>query len=150
MASRYPVAVSLKKDTSEVELEPMLQFVYRFGYPYTLLTDNGSNFTSKLMTAVCSKLEIKRITTSPCHPQSNESWHGTLKTMLRKTNKGKTEWNQLLAPLLFAYRDSVHEATGFTPFQLLFRREVKSPLKLVRQQWEDKQTHLVSVHETSI
>ena len=103
MASRYPEAVPLKKTTSEVVLEAMLQFIYRFGYPSTLLTDNGSNFTSKLMTAVCSRLEIKRITTSPYHPQSNgtlERWHGTLKTMLRKTNKGKTEWDQLLGPLL--------------------------------------------------
>ena len=64
MASRYPEAVPLKKATSKVVLEVMLQFFYRFGYPSTLPTDNGSIFTSKLlMTAVCSKLEIKRITT---------------------------------------------------------------------------------------
>ena len=65
----------------------------------------------------------KRIHTSPYHPQTNgalERWHATLKTMERKTGQEVIEWDRLLGPLLFAYRDSVHEATGFTQFQLLF------------------------------
>ena len=42
-----------------------------------------------------------------------ERRHGTLKTMLTKTNKRIAE---LLGPLLLAYRESVHESTGFIPF----------------------------------
>ena len=60
-----------------------------------------------------------------------ERRHATLKTMERKTGQGVTEWDRLLGSLLFAYRDSVHEATGFTPFQLLFGRTVRGQLELV-------------------
>ena len=71
------------------------------------------------MSEVCKRLRIERIHTSPYHPQTNgalERWHATLKIMERKTGQGVTEWDRLLGSLLFAYRDSVHEATGLHHF----------------------------------
>ena len=48
--------------------------VLRFGQPSSLLrmlTDQGSNFESLLMKEVCALLGIKKIRTSPFHPQSD-------------------------------------------------------------------------------
>ena len=122
LSTRYPEATPLKQATSTAVIDAMLEFFYRIGYPVKILTDNSTNFTSKLMSEVCKRLRIERIHTSPYHPQTNgalERWHATLKSMERKTGQGVTEWDRLLGPSLFTYRDSVHEATGFTPFQLL-------------------------------
>ena len=80
---------------------------------------------------------MKHIKSSPYHPETNgmiERWHGTLKSMLRKAGKGKKEWDLLLPVLLFAYRDAVHESTGFAPFELTFDRHVRGPLDAVREQ----------------
>ena len=38
--------------------------------------------------------------------------------------------------LLFAYRDAVHESTGFSPLELPFSRHIRGPLDAVREQRE--------------
>ena len=44
-----------------------------FGFPQRLMSDQGTGFTSKVIAAMCSLLEIKKIRTTPYHPQSNGS-----------------------------------------------------------------------------
>ncbi len=54
--------------------------------------------------------------------------------MMRQTISAQKEWDQYLPYVCFAVRDSVRSATGFTPFQLLFGREVRGRLTLLRHQ----------------
>ena len=42
--------------------------------------------------------------------------------------------------MLFAYRESPHETTGYSPFELLYGRQVRGPLQLMKENWEDDQT----------
>ena len=44
-----------------------------FGFPQKLMSDQGTGFTSKVITAMCSLLGIEKIWTTPYHPQSNGS-----------------------------------------------------------------------------
>ena len=54
--------------------------------------------------------------------------------MIRKTCPEPKEWDKWLPYLLFVYREAPHTATGFSPFELLFGREVRKPLAVVRDQ----------------
>ena len=45
------------------------------------------------------------------------------------TDKEK-EWDEYIDAVLLAYRTMKHEATGFTPFQLLYGRQAKLPVDL--------------------
>src|SRR2546430_10875123 len=45
------------------------------------------------------------------------------------TDKEK-EWDEYINATLLAYRTIKHEATGFTPFQLLYGRQAKLPVDL--------------------
>ncbi|CAC5387126.1 unnamed protein product [Mytilus coruscus] len=57
------------------------------GIPKTILTDQGSNFTSELLKQLHNFLKVRGITTSPYHPEANgkiERFNGTLKSMLKK------------------------------------------------------------------
>ena len=102
------------------------------GLPEEILSDQGSNFTSGLMKRVTELLQIHQLQTSPYHPQTDgmlERFHSTLKGMMRKTYKANKDWDEYLPYVCFAFRDSVHTATGFTPFQLLFGRDVCGPQK---------------------
>jgi len=47
------------------------EFVCRFGVPREIHSDQGSNFESKVMTAVCKLLDIDKTRTTPLHPQSD-------------------------------------------------------------------------------
>ena len=58
----------------------------RFGFLREILSDCGSEFTSKLMKIFMDEFQIKHLRTSPYHPASNgscERFNGTLKSMLR-------------------------------------------------------------------
>ena len=48
----------------------------------------------------------------------------------------KDDWDDLLPPVMMAYRSSVHELTGFSPYRLMFGEECTLPMDigLPRQQ----------------
>jgi len=75
------------------------------------------------MDSIFQLLDIKRLSTSGYHPQTNgelERWHRTFKNMLAKVvNKHGNDWDQYLPKLLWAYRTIPHSATGESPFFLL-------------------------------
>ena len=66
--------------------------------------------------------------------------------MLRKGAKedGK-DWDLLIPYLLFAYREVPQASTGFSPFELLYGRQVRGPLDIVRESWEARESSPESV-----
>ena len=46
------------------------------------------------------------------------------------------DWDKMIPYLLFAYREVPQSSTGFSPFELLYGREVRGPLDVLRDQWE--------------
>ena len=57
--------------------------------------------------------------------------------MLRKSAQedGKDR-DKLLPFVLFAYREAPQESTWFSPFELLYGRDVRGPLDVVKEEWE--------------
>ena len=47
------------------------KFIFHFGVPKYLHTDQGRNFEAGLIKEICSLLDIKKTRTSPYHPQSD-------------------------------------------------------------------------------
>lgn len=47
------------------------------------------------------------------------------------------DWDKWLPYLLFAYREVPQGTTGFSPFELLFAHQVRGPLVVLRDRWED-------------
>ena len=135
---------------AEAIAEELVGIFSRVGIPQEILTDQGTNFTSKLLGELYRLLNIKALRTSPYHPQTDglvERFNGTLKGMLRKTAQedGK-DWDKLLPYLLFAYREVPQSSTGFSPFELLYGWDVRGPLDVVKEHWEsDPQTREQSV-----
>ena len=57
--------------------------------------------------------------------------------MLRKlVNKEGKNWDVLLPYVLFAYREVPQSSTGFSPFELLYGREVRGPFDVLKEEWE--------------
>ena len=141
-ATRYPEAVALRTIDANAVAEELLPFFARVGVPEEILTDQGTNFTSQLLAEVYKLLQIKPIRTTPYHPQTDglvERFNGTLKAMLKKTaaEEGK-DWDRLLPYLLFAYREVPQASTGFSPFELVYGRNVRGPLDILKESWVAK------------
>lgn len=107
------------------------EVVPMFGVPEALLSDRGANLLSSLMKDVCALLGIKKLNTTSYHPECDgmiECFNRTLKTMLRKRAvKYGLQWDNHLAALLWAYRNTPHDSTGRKPSFLLFGWDCRSP-----------------------
>ena len=94
--------------------------ICRHGLFDVMTTDNGSVFVSEIATYIYKELGIKRIRTTPQHPQSNgipERFHGGLKQGLKVwCNEEQDNWDEYLCYFLWAYNTSYHMFTGETPF----------------------------------
>ena len=136
-ASRYPEAIPLRRIDAETVADALCTTFTRFGIPQEILSDQGSQFMCTLTKRLMELLEVKQLRTSPYHPQTDgmlERFHSTLKRMLQKRGEIGKDWDEFLPYACFAYRDAVHSATGYSPFQLLFGRDVRGPLSLLRSQ----------------
>ena len=106
----------------------------RFGVPDQLHSDRGAQFESALFAELCAMFGVDKTRTTPYRPQANgkcERFNRTLVSMLRRAvQKRPYNWEPLLAPVLQAYRSTVSEATGFTPFRLTFGSEMRLPVDL--------------------
>ena len=147
-ATRYPEAFPLRSIDAEHVAEQLTQFFSRVGVPKEILTDQGSNFTSKLLAELYKLLSIHPIRTSPYHPQTDglvERFNQTLKAMLRRAacEDGK-DWDCLIPYLLFAYREVPQASTGFSPFELVYGRQVRGPLDILKESWEASKQSVVS------
>ena len=148
-ATRYPEAIPLKSIDAEHVAEKLVELFARVGIPREILTDQGSNFMSQLLVELYRLLHVKPIRTSPYHPQTDglvERFNQTLKSMLRKATAidGK-DWDKLIPYLLFAYREVPQASTGFSPFELLYGRDVRGPLDILRETWEGNESQNESV-----
>ncbi len=103
--------------------------------PRSLHSDQGRNFESFLFQEVCRLLEINKTRTSPYHPQSDgliEHFNRTLLAMLSLfVDKNQKNWDLLLPYVMMAYRSSVHATTGFTPYKVVFEREMVLPVDVM-------------------
>ena len=144
LCTRWPEAIPLKTVTTEEVQNALLTVFYRMGFPETILSDNGSQFTSDIFKKVSTLLGIKICHSSVYHAMSNgcvERFNGTLKEMLRKVTFDRPlDWDTYLQAILFAYREVPHTTTGYSPFELMYGRKVRGPMSIVKSIWTEETT----------
>ena len=141
VATGFPEAVPLKEIDSTTIAEALLGIFARVGIPRELLSDRGSQFTSQLLGDVHNLLGIKPLFTTPYHPMGSgkvERLHSVLKSCLKKLSADYPKpWHKYLIPTLFALREIPSDRTGFSAFELVYGRQVRGPLCVLRDLWED-------------
>ncbi len=134
MATRWPYAIALKSITAKSVAEATIEIFSRMGLPHQILTDRGTQFTSALAKQMSSLLGIEKLLTTAYHPQSNgvlERLHSTLEAMLGKAHALGLDWVRQLPFVLFALRQAPNRTTGYSPFELVYGHNVRTPLDVV-------------------
>ena len=102
--------------------------------PDQILSDQGRDFQSQLMSELMELLDIHQLRTSPYHPETDgitERFNRTLKEALTHfVNEAQTDWEKYLNYIAFAYNTAEHATTQFTPYELMYGRLPKIPIDL--------------------
>jgi transposase InsO family protein len=142
--------VAIDKFSKWVEVHPItnlraeqavtffIDIVYRFGVPNSIITNNGSQFTSRKFMEFCDKFHIRVDWAAVAHPQTNgqmESANGMILQGLKPRifdwlNKSGRKWLQELPMVVWSLRTTPSRATGFTPFFLVHGAEAVLPTDL--------------------
>ena len=102
-ATRYPETIALPSRAAHRIAKELVGVFACVGILEEILSDQGTNFMSTLLVEVYRLQQIKRIQTSPYHPQTDglvERFDGTLKVMLRKlVNRNHKDWDEYYTSL---------------------------------------------------
>nr|CAX83692.1 Gap-Pol polyprotein [Schistosoma japonicum] len=106
--SKWPEIHPVVPPTTQKTLETLRKIFACHGLPETLVTDNGSQFTSQIISDFCRQIAVTHICSPPYDPQSNgqtEWFVNTFKTAILKT-KGEGSLAEIIQRFLLAYRSS--------------------------------------------
>ena len=130
--SKWIEALVVNSATSQTTMAKLCSVFATLGLPETLVSDNGSVFTSSEFKSFVKGNGIQHLTSAPYHPASNglaERAVQTVKAALKKTSGTPLEWQ--LCKFLFQYRITPHTTTGVSPAELLMSRKLRSKLDLL-------------------
>ena len=133
--TKYVEFFATKTVTALETAKKLVEYISRHGCPESILSDQGKNFQSELITELWELLDVHQLKTTAYHPQCNgqtERLNRTLQNMLANyINDKKDDWDEYLPLLQFAYNTAIHSTTKFSPFELTYGREPRMPLDLM-------------------
>ena len=133
--SKWTEAFPIKNKCADTVAEVLVdKIILRFGMPLVIHSDQGREFENGLMKSLCTLLGCVKTRTAPYHPESDgmvERFNRTCLMMLSMfVNDRRDNWHELLPFVMHAYRTSVHESTGYSPYRLMMGEECSLPQDL--------------------
>jgi hypothetical protein len=139
--TKWVEAAPVTTQDSTVAINFIKSIVFHFGVPHSIITDNGTNFTSKEFKSYCESMGIKLKFASVVHPKTNGQvekangliCNGTKKRLLAPLEKAKHAWVDELPSVFWSLRTTPNAATQETPFFLVHGAEVVLPVEITHE-----------------
>ena len=121
--------------TTEKTITELRKIFATHGLPEQLVSDNGAQFTSYEFEEFLKCNGIKHIRSAPYHPATNgeaERFVQTFKHAMKiaKADEGTLETK--LARFLITYRSTPNSTTSVAPAELLFHRQLRTRLNMLK------------------
>ena len=102
-------------------------YILIFGVLARVLSNWGASFMSSIINELCRILSMKKLQTTPYHPQTN----GLVERLVRMSSKlgedKKADCPGHLAEIVHTYNATQSTVTGYSPHYLMFRRGPRLP-----------------------
>jgi len=126
--SKWVEFFALPNKTEGIIAECMVdEVIMRYGPPKLLISDAGKEFANKVLKQVCQLLRTKKITTAPYNPRADGLAENAVKQLKdglsAYANVYQNDWDEYLSVVAHYYRTTPNDATGFTPYYVLYGRE---------------------------
>lgn len=152
--TKFLVAVPTTDCSALTAAKCLLEHIIcRYNFPSRIISDNATSFTSQVIKELTNLFSIRKIFTTPYHPQSNivERSHKTLNAYLRAfTNGNREQWDELLKFGTFVYNNTVHTTTGYTPHELAHGFKIQIPNNLTRPKLSYNYDNLADIVRNTI
>ena len=138
--TKWVEIVPMKITTAEKTIQAMEEMFSRFGMPRMVVSDNGPQFTSQQFQEYCKRNNVKHVTSTPYHPRTNGLAERAVRTFKQRFAASRASGLDLktrLGQYLRSYRTSVHGTTGRTPAFLMFGRQLRTRLSLLKPSLAD-------------
>ena len=113
--------------TAEKTIAELRRVFSIHGLPEQIVSDNGTQFTSKVFQQFLRENGIKHVRSVPHHPSTNgeaERFVQTFKNAMRAAKGDSGTFETKLARFLLVYRSTPNTTTGESPAELLFHRQI--------------------------
>ena len=131
-ALTFPVVEINAQELAKIYLE---EVCYKHGPAKRLISDQGTQFTSKITNEIMKLMKTDHSFSDIYHPQTNgkiERFWGTLKTEIKMyANENSDNWDEALPALTYAYNCNLSKPTQFSPFQAVFGRKPRLPFEMM-------------------
>ena len=127
--SRFYEVEIMRSTTSKKVVDAVTQIFSRYGYSFTLKSDNGPQLCCEEFKTLLSDHGIEHRKSPPLWPHANghvDRQNRTLLKALKVAHVEGKEWRGELNRFLLAYRSTPQVSTGVTPAFLMFGRELKT------------------------
>ena len=118
--------------------------------PLVIHSDQGREFENGLMKSLCNLLGCVKTRTAPYYPESDgmvERSNQTCLMMLSMfVNDRRDNWHELLPFVMHAYRTSVHESPGYSPYCLMMGEECSLPQDVNTEELRSSPENEVAPH----
>jgi hypothetical protein len=130
--SKWIEACPIAKIKSEQAVLFFTDIIHRFGVPNSIITDNGTQFTSRKFLEFCDDYHIRVDWSAVAHPKTNgqvERSNGMILQGLKprifnRLNKFSRKWLTELPSVIWSLRTTLSRAMGSTPFFMVYGSEV--------------------------
>lgn len=102
-----------------------------FGYPVSIVSDNGPCFISREFQEFCKLRGIKHVTSAVYKPATNGLAERMVQTFKRSLRGSTSSVLATIDQFVFNYRLTPHSTTGVSPAELMFGRKMRSRLDLL-------------------
>lgn len=135
--SKWPEVFKTHDITSKFTVSKLREVFARFGLPDTIVSDNGTQFTSEVFQDFVKQNQIKHITTAPAHPATNGAAENCVRSFKNGltaalADKRTTDVEILMQRYLFDYRIAPHCTTFESPSKLMFKRSVRTRFDFIK------------------
>jgi hypothetical protein len=139
--TKWVEAAPITTQDSTTAINVIKSIVFCFEVPHSIITDNGTNFTSKEFKSYCESMGMKLKFTSVAHAKTNRQvkkangliCNGIKQRLLAPLEKAKHAWVDELPSVLWSLRTTPNVATQETPFFLVHDAEAVLPVEITHE-----------------
>jgi hypothetical protein len=137
--TKWGVAEPVCKCDAATAVQFVKKLIFRFGYPHSIITNNGTNLSKGAMKELCQREHIRLDVSSVAHPQSNgqaeranqEILRGIKPRLIVPLKRTPGCWVEELPSVLWSINTTPNRSTGYTPFFMVYGAEAVLPCDII-------------------